>query len=174
MQISPLAWGITLTAVFLAAVIDIRTNRIPNLLVVPCFLGGFTVAAVSHGWAGASQSLLGSLVAVLSLGIFCYLGGLGMGDLKLCAAIGAWVGPSQVGSILIMTGLVGAALAICWSIAGGFFRKTVHGVTALLAGFIRRGIRPNESLSLSNPLVRRMPYAPAIAIGTLITFLGRR
>ena len=48
------------------------------------------------------------------------LGGMGMGDVKLCAAIGAWVGPSQLMIALVITGLAGGVMAVCWAASRGF------------------------------------------------------
>ena len=43
------------------------------------------------------------------------MGGMGAGDVKLCAAIGAWIGPSQLFIALVLTGLVGGAMALVWA-----------------------------------------------------------
>ena len=40
------------------------------------------------------------------------MGGMGAGDVKLCAAIGAWIGPYQLILALVMTGLVGGVMAL--------------------------------------------------------------
>jgi prepilin peptidase CpaA len=163
----------TAVVVLLAAVIDVRTQRIPNWLVGPFLLAGLAVSGIAHGWSGLGQSLIGVLIATFALGIFCFLGGMGMGDLKLCAAVGAWVGPSQLVAVLIFTGLAGGVIAIGWACAGGFLPQTLRGTGSLVSGFARKGLKPHETIVLSNPLTRRMPYAPAIAIGTLFSFLGR-
>ncbi len=163
----------TAAVVLLAAIIDFRTQRIPNWLVLPFLLTGLVVSGVAHGWNGLLQSLLGVLLATAVMGLFCYLGGMGMGDLKLCAAIGAWLGPSQLAVALVFTGLAGGIIAICWAVAGGFVSQTMRGLGSLLSGFARKGLKPHDTIVLSNPLTRRMPYAPAIDIGTLCSFLGR-
>ena len=96
-----------------------------------------------------------------------------MGDLKLCAAIGAWIGPSQLILALVLTGVVGGVMAVCWAIAGGFLGELFSGTGNLLFGIKDRGLRPHPELVLDNPLARKMPYAPAIAIGTLVSFFSR-
>jgi prepilin peptidase CpaA len=159
--------------VVVATITDLRSRRIPNILTVPFLLLGLAVSGVSGGWSGLGNSLLGVLAAAVVMGLFCYLGGMGMGDLKLFAAVGAWIGPSQLMIALVMTGLAGGAMAICWALAGGFFGQTVRGAAALVFGFAKRGLKPHRTLVLRNPLARRMPYAPAIALGTLLSFLGR-
>ena len=96
-----------------------------------------------------------------------------MGDVKLFAAIGAWIGPSQLAAALVFTGLAGGVIAIGWAVAAGFVAQTLRGVVSLVSGFTRKGLKPHETIVLANPLTRRIPYAPAIAIGTLCSFLAR-
>jgi prepilin peptidase CpaA len=67
---------------------------------------------------------------------------------------------------LVMTGLIGAAMAIVWAAAGGFLKEALRSTAGLLFGD-RKGI------TLDHPGARSMPYAPAIALGTLCSFLGR-
>jgi prepilin peptidase CpaA len=98
---------------------------------------------------------------------------MGMGDVKLCAAIGAWIGPSQMLTALVMTGIAGGAIAIWWAISGGFIGELLNSTGDLIFGLTKRGLRPHPELVLSNPLTRKMPYAPAIAIGTLLSFFSR-
>ena len=38
-----------------------------------------------------------------------------MGDLKLCAAVGGWIGPTQMVMALVATGLSGGVLALIWA-----------------------------------------------------------
>jgi prepilin peptidase CpaA len=164
-------WSVVLL-VSVATITDLRSRRIPNWLVLPFLIVGLAVAGISHGIGGLRQSLLGVLAAALIMGLFCLMGGTGMGDLKLCAAVGAWVGPSQLFVALVMTGLAGGVMALCWALSGGFLAESFQGVGSLIFGIAKKGPRPHETLVLSNPLARKMPYAPAIAIGVALSFLG--
>jgi prepilin peptidase CpaA len=101
------------------------------------------------------------------------MGGMGMGDVKLCAAIGAWIGPAQLLTALVITGIAGGIMALGWALAGGFLGELFQGTGDLIAGFGKRGLRPHPDLVLANPLTRKMPYAPAIAIGTIFSFFAR-
>ena len=96
-----------------------------------------------------------------------------MGDVKLCAAIGAWIGPGQLVTALVLTGIAGGIMALAWAIAGGFLGDLFKGTGELIFGLRKRGLRPHPDLILDNPLARKMPYAPAIAIGTLVSFFSR-
>jgi prepilin peptidase CpaA len=100
------------------------------------------------------------------------MGGMGMGDVKLFAGIGAWIGPGQLVLALVITGLAGGVMAVGWALIGGFAGELLKGSGDLLLGW-KRGKLSHPELKLTNPLARKMPYAPAIAIGTLMSFFGR-
>jgi prepilin peptidase CpaA len=74
---------------------------------------------------------------------------------------------------LVLTGIAGGIMALCWAIGGGFVGELLDGAGDLIFGLRKRGLRPHPELILDNPLTRKMPYAPAIAIGTLISFFSR-
>lgn len=167
-----IAWWPTLLAVLIATVSDIRTRRIPNWLVFPFLLGGLAVSTFVGGWHGLGQSLLGILLGAVLMGVLYWLGGMGMGDVKLCAAIGAWIGPSQLGLALVVMGMAGGLMALGWALCGGFLKESLDGTGDLVFGMRQRGFRPHETLVLSNAKTRKLPYAPAIAIGTLFSFLA--
>jgi prepilin peptidase CpaA len=167
-----IAWWPTLIVLAIATFTDVRSCRIPNLLVLPFLVAGVAVSGWEHGWHGIGQSLLGIGLATAILGFFCWMGGMGMGDLKLCAAVGAWIGPAQLMFALVITGIAGGIMAVCWAIGGGFIGELLSGTGDLLFGLRKRGLRPHPDLVLNNPLTRKMPYAPAIAIGTLISFFS--
>jgi len=166
------AWWPTFVVLATATFTDLRSRRIPNWLVLPFLLAGIVVSAVLHGWTGLTQSFEGLALGALLLGILSAMGGMGMGDVKLCAAIGAWIGPGQLGTALVMIGIVGGIMAFTWAIAGGFVGELFKGSSDLVFGIKERGLRPHAELVLSNPRTRKMPYAPAIAIGTLLSFFS--
>lgn len=167
-----LAWWPTLLAVVVATVSDLATRRIPNWLVFPFLLAGIVVSAATNGWSGLAQSLEGVLLAAALLGVFYWLGGMGMGDVKLCASVGAWIGPHQLVFALLFMGLAGGVMAFGWALCGGFLKESLSGTSDLIFGFRKRGFRPHGTLVLANPSARKMPYAPAIAIGTILSFLA--
>src|SRR5216683_767221 len=168
-----IAWWPTLIVLAVATFTDLRSRRIPNWLVLPFLVMGVAVSGWLHGWHGIMQSLAGLGVGALFFGILCWMGGMGMGDVKLCAAIGVWVGPSQMLTALVLTGIAGGVIALCWAVAGGFLGEMLNGTGDLIFGLKGRGLRPHPELVLDNPLTRKMPYAPAIAIGTLVSFFSR-
>jgi prepilin peptidase CpaA len=96
---------------------------------------------------------------------------MGMGDLKLCAAIGAWIGPSQMLFALVVTGIAGGIIAAGYALRRKSLSRSLEGA-ADLAGRLW-GKRGQDRLALDRPGALAIPYAPAIAIGTLFAYLAQ-
>ncbi|MDQ2798381.1 MAG: prepilin peptidase [Armatimonadota bacterium] len=150
----------------LAAVCDIRTHRVPNLLV----LTGLGLGLAGHGWRGGGPGLLESLegiaVAVPLLLLYA-LGGLGAGDVKLLGAVGALMGPIFLLWTLLGTVLAGGLLALIWAMTRGVLRETVQN-TVLGLHLLGAGAGVSSLASVSK--AGRMPLAPAIALGAAFAF----
>jgi prepilin peptidase CpaA len=185
-----LAWWPTLIVLIVATFMDLRSRRIPNWLVFPFLLiglvvspwrhdwdglgrGGWQASGLNFSWHGVGQSFAGVAVGFLIFGLLFLMGGMGAGDVKLCAAIGAWVGPMQMLLALVVTGIAGGIMVLCWAVFAGFFKELLTGASDLVFGWKQRGMRGDPEAVLSNPLKRKMPYAPAIAVGTLMSFFAR-
>jgi prepilin peptidase CpaA len=167
------AWWPTLIVLSVATFTDLRNSRIPNWLVFPFLVAGIVASGWVHGWHGVGQSLAGVALGTLIFGIFFWMGGMGAGDVKLCAAIGAWIGPDQLFIALVVTGIAGGIMALCWAAFGGFLKDLFSSAGDLVFGWKERGHLRDPEPALGNPLRRKMPYAPAIAIGTLFSFFAR-
>ena len=164
------AWWPTLIVLSVATFTDLRNRRIPNWLVVPFMVLGLIASAWLHGWHGLGQSFGGLGLGILLYGFLFWMGGMGAGDVKLAAAIGAWIGPNQLFFALIVTAMAGGLMVFVWALFGGFLKEMFTGAGNLAFGWKDREMR--EEMVLTNPLKRKMPYAPAIAIGTLISFFA--
>jgi prepilin peptidase CpaA len=163
------AWWPTVVVVCVATYTDLRSRRIPNWLVLPFFVIGVAVSTWLNGWRGLGHSLGGAGLGFLLYGILFFMGGMGAGDVKLCAAIGAWIGPVQLIYALVFTSLVGGLMALTWAACGGFLGELFQHAGGLAFG----STEDRGEAVLSNPRRRKMPYAPAIAIGTLISFFAQ-
>jgi len=153
---------------------DLRSRRIPNWLVLPFLLVGIAVACGPKSWNGIGlvSSLCGAGLGLVVFGVLALMGGMGMGDVKLCAAIGAWVGPHQLFLALVMTGIVGGIMAVGWAVIGGFAGDLFTETGNMLLSWKKRGEQTKSKKTLASPLARKMPYAPAIALGTLMSFFA--
>jgi len=167
--LEPVTLWFNFAALALASAIDIRSRRIPNWLVAPFLACGLAVQAAAGGWRGAGRGLAGAAVAFAFFAIPCWLRAMGMGDLKLAVGVGAWIGPEQTFVAMIMTGLAGGLLALGYAAWRGNFMSSLDKAGNLVSGIAHRNLqRPEcEAASLS------IPYAPAIAIGALASFLAR-
>lgn len=161
----------TLAVLAIATFVDCRSGRIPNWLVLPFLLAGFAISLSGYGAVGFVQSLGGFGLAVAVAGVLCWLRGMGMGDLKLLAAIGAWIGAEQLTLALVVTGITGGVMAVIWAAWHGVLGESFGGAGDLLMSW-RSGVRPHPTLVLENPAKLKMPYAPAIAIGTIFSFFS--
>lgn len=153
----------------IGAMTDVRSRRIPNLLTGPALLVGFGLHAALGGWRGLEHSFFAALVAG---GIFLVLfitGGMGGGDVKLIAAVGALVGLTHVAYVLIFTGLAGGVMALALVARRRRFRQTFSNVGALVVHHRLHGLEPHPDINVSNETALRLPYALAIAAGVLIT-----
>lgn len=163
----------TILTVVVASITDLRSRRIPNWLVGLSLISALLSAMVIPGGLGLRKSLEGAVLGAGILGTLYLLGGMGMGDVKLCMAVGAWIGPGQLMMALVMTGIAGGLIALVWAAAGGFLKQSLEGAGILMFGWERRGAQPREKLTLQSPGAHSIPYAPAIAVGTIFSFLAR-
>jgi prepilin peptidase CpaA len=167
-----LQWWVVFVVLAIATAWDISSRRIPNWLVLPFLALGLATQCYYHGLPGLVTSLSGVAVAVAMMGPICWLRGMGMGDLKLCAGIGAWIGPGQVFFALVMTALAGGVLAVGYALYHRSLGSSLSGTSDLVAGILRGKNQRNGQISLANPTALSVPYAPAIAIGTLMAFFA--
>jgi prepilin peptidase CpaA len=152
----------------LACVTDLRTRRIPNLLT----LGGAVLALLYilsiDGWrAVLSVSILGWAAGLAVFLPFYLLGGLGAGDVKLVACIGAWLGPVLALWTGLYAALAGGVMAVVLALATGHLASALRNVYVLVMHFRTEGVRPHPSLTLERSAGPRLPYAVPIAAGAI-------
>jgi prepilin peptidase CpaA len=173
MGVHAVAWWPVCVVVAVACVTDLQSRRIPNWLVFPFLVLGFVVTGSMHGWNGLLKSVEGFGLSLALTGILYCMRGMGMGDVKLCAAIGAWVGPGQAFVVLIITALAGGVMALAWAFKAGFIGDLLRGSGDVLVGVGRHGLTPHPEINLNSARARKMPYAPAIACGALLSFFAQ-
>jgi prepilin peptidase CpaA len=153
---------------FGACITDIRSRRVPNVLT----FGAAVVAVLFHtldGQAGGFiQSVEGWFVGAAVFFIPFALGGLGGGDVKLLAALGAWVGPVDAVWIALYTGVAGGVLALAVALFTGYLGRALSNVWLLLSHWRVVGIRPLHEVSLDGSAGPRLAYAIPIFAGLLV------
>src|SRR5271157_1199791 len=153
------------------AVIDVRQHRIPNWLTYPAIGMGIVLRWFFFGWRGLGSAVAGCLLAGGIVFLFYLVRAMGAGDVKLLAAIGSLVGPSDAVVVLAATAISGGVLALLYVIFRRRVGATFRNVGSVLTFHYRSGLRAHPELNLDNPSALRMPYGLAIATGTLYAFL---
>lgn len=140
---------VMLTLLAAITIHDIRHQRIPDILTVALALAG--VLASAGGYAPPPpQAIAGALLGLALTWLVrsayfraCGQHGLGLGDVKLTAACGFWLGPRGIGLML----LVATSAAIFWLVL--------------------------RHLTAGRPLTRKtaLPFAPWLALGAMVSYL---
>jgi prepilin peptidase CpaA len=150
-----------------ATVIDLRTRQVPNLLTMALAAAGIAFALAGAGRVGVASALAGG---VLGLGLMLpghLLGATGAGDVKLLAAFGTLLGPTRTATAFVEMAIAGGVIALCVAARRRRFGATVGRTARLLA----RG--PSTAREIESPSTdNRFAYAPAVAIGAVLSALG--
>jgi prepilin peptidase CpaA len=148
---------------------DLRTRRIPNVLTFGAAVSGFAYHAVTGGAAGLGDSALGWLVGALVFIVPFALRGLGGGDVKLLAALGAWIGPGSAIWLALYTGVAGGVLAIAIALAHGYVGIALRNVRLLLCHWRVAGLTAMPQITLDGSSAPKLAYALPILLGMVAT-----
>lgn len=156
-----------------AAVCDIRTHRIPNVLTFGAAAAAVVFGTLEGGVGGLSQAVAGWFVgAVLFFPIFA-LGGMGAGDVKLLAALAAWLGPREALPLAMFSSMAGGVFALTVAAAHGYLRRALSNVWLMLLHWRVAGLGPVPGLTLRDGRAPRLAYAIPIAVGVMCTLWRR-
>jgi len=165
---SPVEWLIVGSVAVAAAASDVRTRRVPNTLTFGAALAAFGWSAAASGLHGLETSLLGWVTGLLIFLPIFALRGIGGGDVKLLAAIGAWLGPIGAVETALGGAIAGGVLAVGVGIWRGYLREAVRNIFAMLAVWRTVGPASIPSVTLEGTRGPRIAYALPIALGAFI------
>jgi len=166
------AWAFAALGVVLviAAVVDVRTARIPNWLTYTAavvgmightLLGGLGGLGGLDGAMGLSGAAAGLAVGFLPLGAAWLAGGIGGGDAKLMAAVGA-LGGWRLAVMALFYGLLAAAvMAIFVALRHRIFKRTFARVLRFLF-LLTTPTRPADPATPDSP---KVPFGVALCLG---------
>ena len=152
-----------------ACVHDVRSRRIPNYLTFGSSACALCYGAAIGGWMGLGAAAAGWVLGVALFVPFLLLRGMGAGDVKLLAALGAWVGPASLLSLTFYTAISGGVMALALVIWRRRLVTTFRNLWLLLCHFRVAGLKPMSELSLDNKNTLRLPYGLPIAAGAILT-----
>lgn len=156
----PLEYGLLTLTLVVALATDLRGRRIPDVLTYPAMALALGLRAWFEGLGddvtlGVFSGAVGLVAAGGWFALFAaFSKGMGWGDVKLAAVVGACLGVPLVLSALIFISLVGALQAVVALLWNGGLGETLRSV-------ITRG---SEEPPTSR---KQIPYAVAIALGSL-------
>jgi len=173
-----------------AAVVDVRSRRIPNWLTLTLVLCGLVRPLVMPHCPITFVMALAGMGIAAGFGITkIVLAGSGAGDMKLLAGVGAWLGPWPTLLLIAVSAIVAMLIAIIQSASQRRFKTVARDALLLSADFVSRpraGIVPSAAtastggasdVSASNETAhpheraRTMPFAVAVLIATVCVLI---
>jgi prepilin peptidase CpaA len=159
-----------LTVAAIACGTDLKSRRIPNWLTLGAAAGAFGFFLAGQGWHGLLWSVAGWALGLAMFFPFFLLRGIGGGDIKLVAALGAWVGAPAVAWLALYAAVAGGPIALGLALSRGYLKQALANIWGLFGYWRLAGVRPHPSLTLETAQVGvpRLPYALPIAAGLVI------
>ncbi len=174
--IDPFLFILLSSILVVAAIIDIRIQKIPNLLTFPTMVLGLIYNSITSGWDGLLFSLGGLALGIAIFLILYMMGGMGAGDIKLMGAVGAIIGSKGVLLTALFSAIVGGVYALIVLIFNiEYLKDLIKRSSIMIKSFVftKQLIPIPADKSLRKP---KLCYGVAIAIGTfsylLLEFYG--
>jgi prepilin peptidase CpaA len=165
-------WFVSAILVF-AAVIDGWKLKVPNWITFPFAISGWIFSYSQFGWAGLGWSLLGTCVGLALLLPAYAVGGMGAGDVKLLAGVGAWVWGTITFYAFCFSAIAGGVIAVLMVLWNRSWRRHFLQFQGIVQEFfIVRN--PTQLATLAGQRKSSMlllPYGIPIAIGTIFYFI---
>ena len=168
---------VVVIATCIAAVTDLWKFKVYNALTIPLLVTGVAYHAYHDGWHGLGFSLIGIALGFgILIGLYV-LGGVGAGDVKLLAAIGAWLGFTSTLYVFVVAGLAAGAYAVVVLCLRGGFASVAS--EALIIWYQARNLAAHlgadetieEVLKRDDHRRRLIPFAAILAIGVVAVVL---
>jgi prepilin peptidase CpaA len=153
--------------VSLAALTDLTSRRIPNLLLLTGFCGALLVNLLSPApFTALLWALVGTTTGLLIFLPLYFLRGMAAGDVKFMATVGAFSTPIDTLYIAFIAVCFGGVMSLALVVANGRLRMLGANLSALLLMRI-------PAVSMPSSSVGSIPYGVAIACGTWFVIAQR-
>ncbi|HYD50327.1 MAG TPA: A24 family peptidase [Terriglobales bacterium] len=160
--------ALTLIFVVACCVTDIRTRHIPNALSGSFLLVGLVLNAALFGFSGLLQSFVGAALCLALLIVPFAFGGIGGGDVKMMAAVGALIGPRLAVAALAFGFVIGGLIMVLHLIRIGRLREKLSSTwTMVQRTVVESSVEPLKMSAATSTSVA-LPYSIPLGLGTLI------
>jgi prepilin peptidase CpaA len=149
---------------FLICATDTLYSKIPNILTLPLIIIGLVTNIAISGLPGIVYSMTGFTVGLALLFIPFLMGGMGAGDVKALAALGALLGPGKTFQIFLYMGMIGGLLGLLFHLLSPQARQELRRYASMLKNaYLTRDFKSFDTRE--SRFTYRFPYATAIAFG---------
>jgi prepilin peptidase CpaA len=167
------ASGVVLIAALAAAITDVWKFKVHNVITLPLLLSGLIYHSVQGGLTGFAESLLGILFGFFILLPFYVMGGMGAGDVKLMAAIGAWLKWKLTFGVFLASSLAGGLYALVLVLLYGKLGETWVNLQILWHRVvtISRHVGADDGIETEAKRMDRrrlIPFAAMVACGIIV------
>jgi prepilin peptidase CpaA len=165
---------IALTASLIAAITDVWKFKVYNMLTLPLLVAGVLYHAMR---ADLGNSLLGVLFGFGSLIALHIIGGMGAGDVKLMAALGAWLGMPLTFYVFIASSLAAGVYAVILMVVTGKVGETIQNLHILwmrlmsIGRYLGADDQVEKEVRRADRRRRIIPFAAMVLVGILGTLL---
>lgn len=153
----------------ISLVTDIYSRKILNIVTIPAIIVGFVYFTFQSGFEGVLFSVSGFLLGFIVLLIPFYIGGMGAGDVKLMAAIGALMGAAFVFKAFIFTALIGGIISLFLLLRRMSIMQVVTHMFVTFTVF--RGNAKKMHATTEEKSNYSFPYGIAIVLGTFVAYI---
>ncbi len=167
-----IVWFVAIVLV-VAAVIDGMILKVPNWLTFPFIASGWVYWTIESGIGGLGWSLAGTIVGMVLLLVLRNVGGMGAGDVKLLAGVGAWLGALVTLKAFAATAIVGGIMAAVMIMMSGDWFKHYAMARQIMEEWktIRNPSKLAEIARERKPSMKLLPYGIPMAIGSIAYFV---
>jgi prepilin peptidase CpaA len=165
---------IALTASLIAAITDIWKFKVYNMLTLPLLGAGIMYHAMQ---ASLGSSLLGVLFGFGALIVLHVVGGMGAGDVKLMAALGAWLGMPLTFYVFIASSLAAGIYAVVLIVVTGKVGETFLNLQVLwmrlmcIGRYLGADDQVEKEVRRADRRQRIIPFAAMVLVGIVGTLL---
>ena len=159
----------SIAVAIVAAAWDLKTRRIPNFLTFGAAIAAVLVHLYLSGLTGGGWSIAGWLVGVAFFLPFFALGGMGAGDVKLLAALGAWLGPGPAVWVALFSLIAGGVLGLVVALGYGYWTQAFTNIGWMFRFWRSEGFKPVPEVTLATHSGPRLAYAIPVFAGLMVT-----